>query len=1049
MDRLQVIEDGIKDIDECDTNALVKVIDEFQQDPSALSGRLSGLIKLMTSGFFELPIEGQLRVSTVFYNLSKVCSQKRTCVQLPSDVYLLDQILCAINNSHTLLPNENNWHYLYLLFSWLQLLAMSPLILQGDTALLTFVTQFQSQNQHFLTLLPIIARIKAELIVKNGSLMDQYCKDLEISKNNISYNDLLTIYNVLKIINKSNIHFEKYAKHEDLVNIVSVISIHQSKQLLVSERSAILLTKIFPKLARMFLYNRDWEKIEDLISWYLNNLDSRFSEVRFALANSYRKIIDILLQKVEAEDILPDLLQTRIREVIVMFNNQSWDNIDTDKLHTLLLIIAFNMNTINSELPSLINDIILKIIPQASRFQQKRLNVISGKQIRDASNFICWSLSRCQNVDPEMISPIVLHLLISSLFDHDFLIRKSANAALQEALGRKGSKILNNHAILELIQLPIFDLKISFSDNLHKLYSIFSVEYPQFFHFILNWLLNFGILENLQMENVVVAITALMNITTTYPAQILDNFSCKERLLEIVSSRNSMTKIQQSKLLYLLLKLDLNSLSDTILLLQRLLCQILLDSFKKKPSYDEHFIFLTMFEFWTYQLSKNNNYCFSTNDCRLFFHILRSTNTDFFGFDVINEKCNFIISNLSKNSGFDSNVTMEYFWNEFTKFLRLNNHFINSSLPFIRSEKFLHIFNQVLPHLTCSSKSAILDSLDGNLQEMLEEDDKDNLLTLLTHFLDDYTITEQGDVGRLVRYSALNLIINNFELFLSLEKIIITNTLSSIIRLVAEPAPQIRETAFSFLAKYYQIEAHIDFNGKHEQNILKLQEVIPNEMTPSFWWGYILSGGAIYSTDQQLVDSLDSFLNYFDQQSIETRLELCNKIVRVIPSSKEILDIKNNKHKNDQVGIIRYDMIKFTISALNFWRRLLESNLAIPESFNFQGFYAKIYNLHLIPFNNNLKSSSIKLFPLLCTSFQKSKDDGSHEFSNIVLKRLIFLLKKDIKEADSKRRFKKLCLECILQILISSQAHKQLKFLQNTEEIDSNLLALSENELLI
>ncbi|KAL3239734.1 Cin1p RNJ42_04777 [Nakaseomyces bracarensis] len=1050
-----LIEDGIRSIESYDIEVLIRNIDEFQQDPSLLEPKLSGFIKLLCADFFHVSIETQLRIATVFYTLSKVCSHKRTCIQLPSDIYYTHRIIEKIKDYDTIVSwtTDNilihKWHYLYLLWSWLQLISMSPMVLADHKEILTFVQSFQTNNKHFLTLAPILSRTVAELTVKDELTLHEYCTVLSNKIETVEYNNLLTIDNILRIINKSNLHFEKYSKDEKVINLFSVISIYHSKSLVHSERSSMILAKIFPRLTRIYLHNSDWEKIEDVISWYLNNLNSNFSEVRFALANSYRKIVDTLVAKLEPEDILPDLLQTRLREIVLIFNNNSWDNIDTDHLHSLLLLIAFNMKTINNELPFLINDIIEKVVPKASRFQQMRLNVIQGKQIRDASNFICWSLSRCQNIDAEMISPIILHLLISSLFDHDFLIRKSANAALQEALGRKGSKVLDNNAILEIIQLPISDLNTTFSGNLIKLFSILGHDAPQFFSFILNWLINFGIFENLRLDNVLLAITALVRLINAYPTEILDTFSVKETLLELAKSKNSMSKIQQSKLLYLLLKLNIVVFREDVLTLESTLCEALLASSKKKPSNDEYFIYLTIFEFWFHHLNNGSSYCLSEEECKLFFHILRSMSIQSFGFEVVDEKCKHIVRNLSRQGRFETDAAERYFWAEFKKFLRLNNFFINASLPFINSDHFFLVFSEVLPHLNCESKSAILDSLNPNLKSMVNGSENVQLLSLLVRFLDDYTITEQGDVGRLVRHSALKLVSDNFTVFMTEGNSLQELALSSIVRLVAEPASIIREKAMEFLVKHYTIDDDLKIDKKHDMIALELLELFTGDLERSFWWGYVLSGGAIYSTDEQLVESLDSFLQYYDLQEEEMKLQICNNLVRIIPNSKTIIEYKNRKAEEDEIGIIRYDLIKFTISALNFWRRILESNLNIPPSFNFQGFYAKIYNIHLISFNNNLKSSSIKLFPLLCISYQNTNNNDIRAFSNTVLKRLIFLLKRDIKERNSKKKLKKLCMEAILQILISYQAHAQLKNFQNTEDMDNQILSLPDSEILI
>lgn len=394
------IKDGIDKIiasgEPCDVNEVIDKIDLFQQDPEVLDRELNGLIKKLTNGFFQLECDDKkIHIASVFYTLSKVCNVKKTYIHLDANVYLLEHIENAVRTYDSMelsTPVSSKilkWHYLYLAFCWLCVIVKAPLKLSNDSHLLQFIDDSITKHEKVTVLQPLFAEIKAELLVKNRILLHKFCELLHETTNDenvIDYFEMLLIYRILKAIVKSPKQFSIYRDDVGLIELLSWICLYQSDRLLSLERGAILMTKIFPKLLPFFIYHHNIEMIEDIISWYLNNMNSKFSEFRFAIANSYKKVVEQLTNTYEDKDILPPLILERLTDTSNILNNSSWDTVDSDRLHTLLLISAFSIDMIYKRLPNQIEEIIVKLIPLASRFQQRSISVIRGNQVRDAAD---------------------------------------------------------------------------------------------------------------------------------------------------------------------------------------------------------------------------------------------------------------------------------------------------------------------------------------------------------------------------------------------------------------------------------------------------------------------------------------------------------------------------------------------------------------------------------------------------------------------------------------------------------------------------------------
>ena len=113
----------------------------------------------------------------------------------------------------------------------------------------------------------------------------------------------------------------------------------------------------------------------------------------------------------------------------------------------------------------------------------------------------------------------------------------------------------------------------------------------------------------------------------------------------------------------------------------------------------------------------------------------------------------------------------------------------------------------------------------------------------------------------------------------------------------------------------------------------------------------------------------------------------------------------------------------------------MESGLVVLHpGFNFQGVFAKFYNLHLLDYIT-LRVNVIKFFPFLAISYYHTVDnitgrERNFDLVNSILKRLLVIVRREYTATKSKfMADQNIALQGIFQILLESGAIRQLEFL--------------------
>lgn len=1026
---LDSVDSGLADLSINNVGEILKVLDGFQQEPLVLlhRGVLTKYVRLLCSGFFETGSssgEERLARCKVFYTLSKVVGWKRIVNYLPTDVYLLRELVPLLESEM-----ESNWYIEFFVLSWVYVLCLSPFKLEISQRIYRLVSKFKATP----SVAPIVVKIHAQLLVEDREFFHLVKDELDLS----------TGVSVVKLcLNRDD-------------PVVDKQSLDRFTSMGLEGKADASRLKMLPKLFRMHMFYEDAEALQNIITWILSRLSDDFTETRFSLAHSYAKIVKAIMTELDDRETAQDLIESCLKSTMHLCEDVPWEVVDRNLLHTYLLIIAELSTTIATYFPHCTLQITERVVPYASRFQQLKTNTIQGSQIRDASNFICWSLARSVNRNKKSVcsskgmTDVFLNVLMCSTFDRELLIRKSANAALQEILGRyvSFSGLLDNSAILRILEMPITNLPKNFTPNTIQLYQLFSKNRKlEFSKFMLLWLFDYCVMSNNDLSIVQLATNALCALAEKEPISMKES-GLSERINQFVSS----TALDAARFLYLLVHLDSQELIYSKDHKQIAFKQVEVSVKGKRFTKNHYELFksLALLEYFTLMLQKCEEFRLLEEHVELFNNIVKGYSENMAFFNEIVHTLRTALSLLSTNATKFASVTVQtQFWKQFENLIGMNNPVACSALSAIEAHLFVQMFHHKLPLMNCLRKSQVLESMreEKRFRRIVELVGTKILFTV-TRLLDDYTITEQGDVGRLVRTSAAKVILDFHELFFENE--LAETVTANLVRLCGEPNEEIRHTCFTILQHRYGLAG---FQGEVSlSKILEFQHIHLKNYGKEVWRGYLMSAGAIHSTEPQIRMAIDTFLIYYAALPVDIeRLELCNELVRIIPSAKTITEFRKQPKQDPITGGVKLDVIKTTVTYLNFWHRIMESGIKINAKFNFQGFYAKLYNLHLLNGANLLRLTTIALFPPLVICYTHSKGRPEKSFVNPIIKRLLTIAKR---EAERNKTFPSVlqqdCIKHLAVVFLELECIAQLGYILECGDESCKLLQLSESKVML
>ncbi|XP_022244717.1 tubulin-specific chaperone D-like [Limulus polyphemus] len=205
------------------------------------------------------------------------------------------------------------------------------------------------------------------------------------------------------------------------------------------------------------------DEMEDIIEQLLNGL--RDKDTVISVGEDQASAVEHLLEEWGVIDrslelvlacVLKDCMGFSSGPDIAIFNQfyQSWEYMDQsryetptdlDKLNSLSTgIFSCTCHNVFGRRGILLPQYLEKVVPvilKALVYDEVRGNFSVGAHIRDAACYVCWSFARAYS--PEILKPYVMEiagaLLVTSVFDREINCRRAASAAFQENVGRQGT----------------------------------------------------------------------------------------------------------------------------------------------------------------------------------------------------------------------------------------------------------------------------------------------------------------------------------------------------------------------------------------------------------------------------------------------------------------------------------------------------------------------------------------------------------------------------------------------------------------------------------
>ena len=426
--------DGGKGIPRVRSSArsLMHILEQYREDSSLLDPHIGAILKPIFSEVLLPHMERTDRAWTQFlsmmcslvYLVSSICGYKALTTNeiFPHQVSLLNPVLTALEQ---LRDRADQWESKFVLFLWLSVLVMVPfdfaaIGIEGlsDRLCAAGIEGLSSRDSNrALTKASswYIARLFSRNDAVSASLFDKYNEHtLSASRAGPAVALLEGVSRTLSVIPRSRI-----SRASALQLLSHIQTIHPT-----TVRENKLVITIAASLAAVLNDEDSLNHAETCIELILSTpfLESKDGSVRSAVAKAITRV----------SLSLPSGYAAQLVEYLVNIDPAS----DYEEHSACLVLGELARRGLVGANPRVVAATIAAL-------ETERSSGPLTQQIRDAGCAIVWSLSR--SVDPDkllqdLLIPVLPSLVNIALFERDINLRRSAAAAIQELIGRTGTR---------------------------------------------------------------------------------------------------------------------------------------------------------------------------------------------------------------------------------------------------------------------------------------------------------------------------------------------------------------------------------------------------------------------------------------------------------------------------------------------------------------------------------------------------------------------------------------------------------------------------------
>lgn len=964
---------------------IIAELSKFEDNPKLMDPQLETLVLLITLIYLSMKKVNHTLVCSfaeIFYQLTKIRGYKFVVNFCSNDIYIVPELLIYINEEHI----DKSDYECFMLLLWLSRLAIVPFSLLKIVPCLEndlfrigikFLTVHSSASKTQIGSLYLLASLLMRLDCV--SFLNEYIstltEDWVYKPSNEKVGHLLVINQLMKSYSNSHISHIVPQIHSSIIDY-DILQLRYNGGHQFSTVHVLYLIKVLSKLARYYVQENHYGKVADIVNSILIDIMDGMggvfdTKLRECTAKNMTKIVAHLRQK--ALNYSSQLTWFMVDQLNIpsfpsdhkfhrdlLFDSS---HVQVDKYHTALLFLGFSAlgRNINIEfMPT-----ILSIVHQTLFISETRFHHVRGTQIRDASCFCIWSLFKKLSHDsyaqlsrdnPEMMMSIFADLLRLIIFDSDFTIRRCGIAVLQEFVGRFGSHFFQG--LLpgkNLEEIGDFSIKLieRFSagavgklDDSHKLiYELHSIGFPKLL--FIDSLMEEVISDRNPFE--------ARKLGGIYLAGILKRHLSEICLADFTVSQRTVDSIAND-----ILEAYLGGNNECLFSLAEFSYQGLLNneihsSLVKQDQtlhFDYHYSSSERAEsilHWINSLLTNDAAISDSYLCYvLSLSLARLT-------PGLRSKMKAYFQILGDNR--KASLAMGQFEDVCEQITRGNQLLAEGIMcyPFNEEQLDLILFLMEDFNIDLETRSLLI----AGAEHLISNGHTARIIEPVLKNLDDYTVTNQGDVGQKLRSACLSLLQSNLEIACYFPP----ELRAKLVRLSGESMDRLRVDSFRLICA-------IDGTSEYEENYslymsnysLFFQDLFDYyrknaQNKEDFWRGVVHSAGALTGSNMLINASVHQVLKMIYHSSDEEVNEAIAILFRLLKLSAQL---------NGESDGARYH--KTVNCTLNLIGKIFDAEVKLPTGINYEALYVRAFNLHISGVNLKRMGLVLKIFQHMSTS---------------------------------------------------------------------------------
>ncbi|CAK9438025.1 uncharacterized protein LODBEIA_P23790 [Lodderomyces beijingensis] len=415
------------------------IINQYEPQPQLLEKRLTSHLTPL-QGLFLTSAVAEEHVGSIIYTFAKICGFKVVILHFPTDTSLVDTLIEKCQRS-----SKDSTKFACLL--WMCNLVLIPFPLNSISSTLgaRMLAQAMENLKKYTNCskVQVVSSIFVSRLLTRPDCQDMLESYLRETETNWFETDSNAKLGHLLVINK-------LLKRTDLIDayLQSLLDCITGDILSsLPSLNTVYVTKILSKLATTCIRRHDYEMGSRIINLIFNNIllgdvVTLDTNSRYAVAKALTGIVGQLATvAVNYQNQLVSFVISAIDSELD--SDMEMENVNIPKTQILLLSLGFM--ALQKKLPQIYKEECLAIARRFLFFKVRKGTFVIGTQLRDAACFLIWAILRnLRNLKtcPPVMKFVFTDLIKVLVFDSELLLKRCSREVILEILGRLGNQLV-------------------------------------------------------------------------------------------------------------------------------------------------------------------------------------------------------------------------------------------------------------------------------------------------------------------------------------------------------------------------------------------------------------------------------------------------------------------------------------------------------------------------------------------------------------------------------------------------------------------------------